>query len=198
MAKRRAERVPDRLSLLADPQPVLPGVRVLLADLFKQVRADRHRKRRLPPWQQRPLAAHQIVVRAEPPAVLWSNLVGEVLEIGEMVEVEIGVAKPRAEGGQVVAGSRLHFCGLLRLQLEVRNDVEPDLHVVLGTPLIKLALELLVGLRHEARNGEEGELAGLRVGRRLAQGEYAGEASGTTRRRAQELPTAGAPRIGDA
>src|SRR5262245_32713692 len=96
MSKRRAERVPDRLSLLADPQPVLPGVRVLLADLFKQVSANRHRKRRLPPWQQRPLAADQIVVRAEPPAVLWSNLVGEVLEIGEMVEVEIGVAKPRA------------------------------------------------------------------------------------------------------
>src|SRR5215510_6358926 len=114
MAKRRAERVPDRLSLLADPQPVLPGVRVLLADLLKQISADRHRKWRLPPWQQRPLAANQIVVRAEPAAILRCNLVGEVLEIGEMVEVEVGVTKPRAEGRQVVSGSRLHFRGLFR------------------------------------------------------------------------------------
>src|SRR5262249_48952670 len=112
MAERRAERMPDRLSLLADPQPVLPGVRVLLADLFEQVSADRHRKWRLPPWQQRPLTADQIVIRAEPSAVLWRNLVGEVLEIGEMIEVEIGVAQPRAESGQVVSGSRLHFRGL--------------------------------------------------------------------------------------
>src|SRR6266852_8417940 len=198
MTERGAERMPDRLPLLADPQPVLPGVGVLLADLLEEVGADGHRDRWQPPWQQRPLAAEQIVVRAEPYTVLRRDVGGDIAEIGEVVEVEVSVAEPGAEGRQVVPGSRLDLRSLLGLQLQVRNDVEPDLHLVLCAPLLELALQFLVGLRHKARNGEEGELAGLRIGRRLAQGEYARKACGAARRRAQELPPSRAARIGDA
>src|ERR1700682_1595710 len=107
MAEGRAERMPDRLPLLADPQPVLPGVGVLLADLLEEVGADGHRERWQPPWQQRPLAADQIVVRPEPSTVLRRDVGGDIAEIGEVVEVEVSVAAPGAEGRDVGPGSRV-------------------------------------------------------------------------------------------
>src|SRR5262249_21563879 len=126
MTERGAERMPDRLPLLADPQPVFPGVGVLLADLLEKIGADRHREWWLPPWQQRPLAADEIVVRAEPSTVLRRDVGGDIAEIGKVVEVQVSVAEPRAEGRQVVPGSRLDLGSLLGLQLQVRNDIEPD------------------------------------------------------------------------
>src|SRR5262249_48023885 len=104
----------------------------------------------------------------------------------------------RAKGRQVVPGSRLDLRSLLGLQLQMGNDVEPDLHLVLCAPLLELALQFLVGLRHKARNAEEGELAGLRIGWRLTQREYAAKACGAADRRAQELPPSRAARIGQA
>src|SRR6266568_1802137 len=121
MTERGAERMPDRLPLFADPQPVLPGVGVLLADLLEEVGADRHRERWQPPWQQRPLAADRIVVRVEPSTVLRRDVGGDIAEIGEVVEVEVSVAE--AEGRQVVPGSRLELRSRLGLQLQMRNDI---------------------------------------------------------------------------
>ena len=167
-----AERMPDGLALLADAQPVLPGIRVLLADLLQQVGAHRHRKRRLPPRQQLPLAADEVVVGIQPPAVLRRDVGGEVVQVGQVVEVEVGVAETGAERGEIVTGARLHLGGLLGLQLEVGDDVEPHLDLVLGAPLVELPLQLLVGVGHEAGDRQERELAAS--GRRPALGRRPG------------------------
>src|SRR5690242_7958187 len=99
MTERGTERMPDRLPFLTDPQPVFPGVGVLLAYLVEEIGANRHREWWLPPWQQRPLAADQIVVWAEPSTVLRRDVGGDIAEIGKVVEVEVTVAE--AEGRQV-------------------------------------------------------------------------------------------------
>src|SRR5262245_34745580 len=109
--------MPDRLSFLSDPQPGFPSVGVLLAYLVEEIGANRHRERWLPPWQQRPLAPDQIVVWAEPSAVLRRDVSGDIAEIGKVVEVEVSVAEPRAERRQVVPGSCLDLGSLLGLQL---------------------------------------------------------------------------------
>jgi len=107
-----------------------------------------------------------------------------------VVEVEIGVTEAGAEGGEVVARPRLNLGRLLGHELQVGDDVEPHLHLVLGPPLVELSLQLLVGVGHEAGDGEEGELLGLGDRGRAACGEDAAEAGGAARRCAEELAAA--------
>ena len=186
--------MPGRLGFLADAQPVLPGVGRLLADLLQDVGPDRHREGRLPPRQQGPLVADQVILGPQPSAVLRADLAGEVGQVDEVVEVKGGIAQARAERGEVMAGLGLHLGRLLGLQLQMRDDIEPDLHLVLLAPFLELPLQLLVGVGHEAGDGEEGELAGLRQGGRLAQREHRAQAAGGAGRALQELPAALAPR----
>src|SRR2546426_3752617 len=97
---------------------------------------------------------------------------------------QVGVAEARAERGQIVTRARLDFGGLLGLQLQVGDDVEPHLHLVLRAPLLELALQLLVRLGDEARDAQERQLAGLGDRRRPPEREGAG---GAARGHAQKL-----------
>ena len=65
-----------------------------------------------------------------------------------------------------------------------------NLDLVLCAPLLELALQLLVGVGHEAGEREEGELAGLGDGGRAAGREDTGQPGGAARGRAEEATSA--------
>jgi hypothetical protein len=190
VAEGGAEGMADGFALLPDPQPVLPGVGGLLADLLQEVGPHGHRERRLPPRQQLPLAADQVVVGIQPAAALGRDVARDVVQIDEVVVVEVGIPETGAEGGQVVPGARLDLGRFLSLQLEVGDDVESHLHLVLGAPLLELPLQLFVGLGNEARDGQEGELSSLSDRRCGAGDEDAAEPGGASGSHAKEVTPA--------
>ena len=185
-----AERMADGLAFLPDAEPVLPGVGALLAELLEQIGAHRHRERRLPPRKQLPLSADQVIVRGEPAAVLGGDVARDVVQVRQVVVVEVGVTESGPERGEVVTRARLYLGGLLRLELQVRDDVEPHLHLVLRAPFLELSLQLLVGVGNEARDRQERELAGLRDRGRPTAGQHRAKAGGAGHRHAQELTAA--------
>src|SRR5262249_55345713 len=122
-----------------------------------------------------------------PAAVLLAELVDAVADVGVMVLVEDRISVARQD--QIVAGLRLGLRRELRGELQMRDGIDADGDAGLLAEHLGLSAELVIRGGNEVVPGQEGELAFLSVGRRLAEGEPGGHPGGRTGALVEKLPT---------